>query len=142
VRMRTRQSEEPEINITSLVDVVFLLLIFFMVTTSFVHMSNIHIQLPKASSQPQPQDNGHLVVTVDRKGRYYVDGHQLVNTREDTLRRALRKVAGAERDQPLTVRADARTTHQSVVTVLDAAGALGFHNIVIETANSGANGGS
>lgn len=142
MKLRLRQAEDPEINITSLVDVVFLLLIFFMVTTSFVHLSNIRIELPKASNHNPPAQNDRLVVTVDRQGRYYVDGHELVNTRESTLRRALAKVAGSNRRQPLTVRADARTTHQSVVTVLDAAGELGFHNIVIETANKGGRKGS
>lgn len=136
MKLNPRRQEEPEVNITSLIDVVLLLLVFFMVSTSFVKQSEIHVDLPQASLQPGPQDAKGLEVTVDAQGRYFVGDHMLVNSRPETLKRALLKVAGTDRTRPLVIRADAHSTHQAVVTVMDIAGQLGFVHIDIVTANA------
>ena len=138
MKLQTRQSEEPELNLTSLIDVVLLLVIFFMVSTSFVREADLKVQLPEASVETPASDVPPLEVVVDQDGDYFINGDALIASRPDVLRRALDKVAGERRDLPLTIRADARTSHQSVVTVMDVAGKMGFVNITIVTANQGA----
>lgn len=126
--------EEPEISITSLIDVVLMLLVFFMLSTTFINEANLNIQLPEASLAPEAGNQTTLEVVVNASGNYFVNGQPLVNTRPETLRAALLKLA-AEKQVALTIRADARSTHQAVVTVMDVAGKLGFSNISIVTVN-------
>ncbi len=135
MNLRDRPREEPEVNLTSLIDVVLLLLVFFMVSTSFLKATEIRLQLPQAEAIPreEPAEEVEIIVTAD--GDFYVDGRELVNRRPETLRRALEDVAGERRDIPLTLRADGRATHQSVVSAMDVAGRMGFSRIVIATVN-------
>ena len=137
MKLQTRSSEEPELNLTSLIDVVLLLVIFFMVSTSFVRETDLKVQLPEATTEAPASDAPPLEVVVDAQGDYFVNNEPLIASRPDVLRRALEKMAGERRDLPLTIRADARTSHQSVVTVMDVAGKMGFVNITIVTANQG-----
>ena len=137
MNLQSQSKEEPEVNLTPLIDVVLLLLIFFMVTTSFVRETEIRLRLPEATaSTPAPVDE-NLEITVTADGNYLVDGREIVNRRPDTLRRALVKVAGDVRDQQIIIRADARVPHQSVVTAMDVAGRLGFVRINIATVEHG-----
>ncbi|HET9679794.1 MAG TPA: biopolymer transporter ExbD [Gammaproteobacteria bacterium] len=131
--------EEPDVNLTPLIDVVLLLLVFFMVSTSFVKEAPLRVQLPEASLPTQSAQVAELEVIVNAEGNYFVNERALVNSRPETLRSALIKVAGEARDTPLTIRADAQTTHQSVVTVMDIAGKLGFTNVRIVTVPAGGN---
>lgn len=135
MKLQTRAAEEPELNLTSLIDVVLLLIIFFMVSTSFVREADLKVQLPEASVDTPPADQPQLEIVVNHNGDYFLNGEALIASRPDVLRRAFEKIAGTRRDLPLTIRADARTTHQSVVTVMDIAGEMGFVNITIVTAN-------
>lgn len=137
MNLQTQPKEEPEVNLTSLIDVVLLLLIFFMVTTSFVRETEIRLQLPEASAAATPEAGESLEITVTADGNYMVDGREIVNRRPDTLRRALVQVAGDRRDQQVVIRADARVAHQSVVTAMDVAGRLGFVRINIATVEHG-----
>jgi biopolymer transport protein ExbD len=130
------QHEEPELNLISLVDVVLLLLIFFMVSTTFVDESRIELRLPQASRAPAPeQTKTPLEVSVTASGEYRVNGQALINTSPATLSAAVSKLAGEARDIPVTIRADARATHQSVVTAMDVLGRLGFRSVSIATVN-------
>ncbi|HEX7011895.1 MAG TPA: biopolymer transporter ExbD [Steroidobacteraceae bacterium] len=130
------QHEEPELNLISLVDVVLLLLIFFMVSTTFVDESRIELRLPQASRAPAPeQAKTPLEVSVTASGEYRVNGQALINTSPATLSAAVSKLAGEARDIPVTIRADARATHQSVVTAMDVLGRLGFRSVSIATVN-------
>ncbi|MGH8177882.1 MAG: ExbD/TolR family protein [Steroidobacter sp.] len=136
MNLRTRSHEEPELNLTSLIDVVLLLLIFFMVSTTFVDESRIKLQLPQASSEPAAdQKQDPIEVAITASGEYRVNGQTLINTNPATLSAAVSKVAGDTRDVPITLRADARATHQSVVTAMDVLGRLGFRAISIATVN-------
>jgi biopolymer transport protein ExbD len=140
MKLRPRAHEEPDMNLTSLIDVVLLLLIFFMVSTSFVDESRIKLQLPQASNQPASEQKSDPVeIDVTASGEYRVNGQSLINNSAATLSAAVAKVAGTSRSQALTVRADARATHQSVVTALDVAGRLGFRAINIATVNEAKN---
>ena len=130
------EQEEPEVNLTSLIDVVLLLLVFFMVSTSFERESELKIQLPQAdttSTPVQPSDSLEIMITA--QGSYLVNQVSLVNSRPATLRQAIRAVVGADREMAVTIRADAQARHQVVVTAMDVVGRLGFVNINIATTN-------
>lgn len=137
MNLQQTRKEEPEVNLTSLIDVVLLLLIFFMVSTSFVNEAEIQIRLPEASLEPVPAEGETLEIAVTAEGRYLVNKRPLVNARPETLRAALQKLAGDNPGREITIRADAEATHQAVVTAMDVAGKLGFVNINIATVQSG-----
>jgi len=132
VNFRNRRVEDPDINITPLIDIVFLLLIFFMVSTTFKQEFEVGIDLPEASSEARLV-NKTIEITIDAKGRYFINQQQLVNTQGDTLRRALAKVAGNDRSLPVILSADANTPHQAVITALDATRQLGFSRLTFAT---------
>lgn len=133
MNLRTRPRDEPEINLTSLIDVVLLLLVFFMVSTSFLKATELRLQLPRAEAAPRDEPPEQLEIVITASGDYLVSGRELVNRRADTLRRAMQEVAGERRDLPVTIRADGRVAHQSVVTAMDVAGRLGFSQVLIAT---------
>jgi biopolymer transport protein ExbD len=133
MNLKPRRREDPEINLISLIDVLLVLLIFFMVSTTFNQEGRVKVQLPQSSDTPVPRSaHEPLVITVTAEGGYRVNERTLINSSPDTLRAALLKEAGTDRG-PLTIRADARTTHQSVVTAMDVAGRLGFSQLNIAT---------
>ena len=125
--------EEPEINLTPLIDVVFLLLIFFMVSTTFEHQSRIQIELPEATAQPNKPEEESLEILIDAQGRYFLGDQQVVNTELKTLKGAIRKAVGEREAMPVIIRADARTPHQAVVRALDATSQLGLVHISLAT---------
>jgi biopolymer transport protein ExbD len=131
-----RNREDPEINVINFIDVLLVLLIFFMVSTTFNQEGRVKVQLPQASEIPLPR-RAHepLVITVTAEGSYRVNERTLINASPDTLRAALLKESGTDRG-PITIRADARATHQSVVTAMDVAGRLGFAQLNIATVHS------
>lgn len=133
MNFRPRRSEEPEVNLTSLIDVVFLLLIFFMVTTTFQRTSELKIDLPKASATQEESKPRSIELVIDAQGRYYLDGRELVNTQAETVLKALQAAAAGQKDVPLVIRADAMTPHQAVVTAMDAAGRAGLSRLSIAT---------
>lgn len=133
MNLRPRRREDPELNLTSLIDVVLLLVIFFMVSTTFVDEGRLHVELPTASGKVTSQVQDPVVITVTAQGSYRVNERPLVNNAPDTLMAALRKVAAGHTDSPVTIRADGRATHQSVVTAMDAAARLGFRQVNIAT---------
>jgi len=136
MNLQPKEHEEPELNLTSLIDVVLLLLIFFMVSTTFIDESRIKLQLPQASTEPAAeQKKDPIEVSVTATGEYRVNGQVLINTSAATLSAAVSKLAGPKRDIPITIRADARASHQSVVTAMDVLGRLGFRAISIATVN-------
>lgn len=137
MNLRPRHREDPEINLISLIDVLLVLLIFFMVSTTFTQEGRVRVQLPQASQIPLPRGAREpLVITITAEGTYRINDHTLINSSADTLRAALLKEAGAERG-PITIKADARTTHQAVVTAMDVAGRMGFAQLNIATVHEG-----
>lgn len=129
-----RTDERVDINLTPLIDVVFLLLIFFMVSTTFDRHANLKVELPEANAPISEQQQDPVVISIDADGNYYINDRQLVNTTLETLKIALRKtVADKEEDVPLVLRADAKTPHQSVVRAMDAASQLGLTRLSIAT---------
>ena len=134
MKLKSRSREEPEVNLTSLIDVVLLLLIFFMVSTSFVREAEINLSLPEADANAAVEaPSESLEITITETGNYMLNGRALVNSERRTLRRAIEQVAGDARNLPVYIRADANARHQAVVTAMDVAGQLGFVNINIAT---------
>lgn len=132
MNLRPRRREEPELNLVPMIDVVLVLLIFFMVTTSLRHESELEIRLPEASGRPLPGNVAQLEVDIDANGRYALNGQALEAADALVLKAAL-QAAAQGRELPLTVRADGRTPHQAVVTVLEVAGQLGIRRLAIAT---------
>ncbi len=136
MNLKVRPRAEPEINMTSLIDVVLLLLIFFMVSTSFVKQSQITIRLPQADSSAVVEEfPEQLDIMITEQGTYLINGRELINTRPETIRNALQKLSGGNTRLPLTISADANARHQHVVTAMDVAGRLVFVKISIATVN-------
>lgn len=127
--------DEPEVNLTPLIDVVFLLLIFFMVSTTFEHQSRIQIELPEATASPEEIEEESIEIIIDAEGRYFIGEEQVVNTELKTLKSAISKVLGDRKVVPVTIRADARTPHQAVITALDATSQLGLTQISLATSS-------
>ena len=128
MNLKQKNKEDFDLNLTPLIDVVFLLLIFFMVTTTFDRESQLKIELPQASGEQKKVDQ-LLEVSIDSKSRFFINQKEIVNAGLDTIKKALKHAAGDKKSLPLLISADGQATHQSVITVLDAAGQLGFVNI-------------
>jgi biopolymer transport protein ExbD len=135
MRLQSQRGEEPEVNITSLIDVVFLLLIFFMVSTTFERQAALRIDLPEASvaADSQAEEPDKLELVIDREGRMFLNDRQLIDSRPATIEAALQEAAGDLRTQPVLLRADALTPHHFVVTAMDVTGQLGFTRLSIAT---------
>lgn len=137
MKFRQAPREELELNLTPLIDVVFLLLIFFMVSTTFQKESEISLQLPRASQDPPSVATDRIEVVINAAGTVYVNDQELVQSDVEALQNALFQVSDGQSDVPITIRADAQTTHQSFVTALDAAAKLGMRRVTIATTRSG-----
>jgi biopolymer transport protein ExbD len=125
--------DEPEVNLTPLIDVVFLLLIFFMVSTTFEHQSRIQIELPEATAEATRLEDESLEIIIDAQGRFFIGEEQVVNTELKTLKGAISKTVGEREGIPVIIRADAKTPHQAVITALDATSQLGLTRISLAT---------
>ena len=140
--MKLRQSRpaQPEVNLTPLIDVVFILLIFFMVSTTFQRESKIKIELPEASAEVVEERREVLEIVIDVEGRYFIDQEQVVNTELDTLISAIGKSIGTETDIPVVIRADRHTPYESVVRAMDATAQLGLVKMSLATSRPASDG--
>jgi biopolymer transport protein ExbD len=122
-----RQSRELEgMNLISLIDVMFFLLVFFMLSSTFTKESHLGVELPEANGTPSSDQPQQIEIVISEQGAYSVNGQSLVNNELETLKSALNKASDGKTDLPLLLTADAKTPHQAVVTAMDAAGQLGF----------------
>jgi biopolymer transport protein ExbD len=134
MRLQGRAKEEPNVDLTSLIDVVFLLLLFFMVSTTFDHQAVLKVDLPEASAVEAPSDlPERLELVIDANGLMFLNDQQLVDSEPRTIKAAFNQAAGDDRDLPLILRADRETPHHFVVTAMDVAAQLGFSNLSIAT---------
>lgn len=131
MNFKRQAREELNLNLTPLIDIVFLLLIFFMVSTTFTKENHLAVNLPEASGEVADAPKKLVEVVVDRDGQYSVNGQRLVNDRLVTLKQAIEKVSEGDRTLQFVITADAKTPHQSVVQAMDAAGQLGFAKLSI-----------
>lgn len=133
MNLRRARRADPEINLTSLIDVVLLLLIFFMVSTTFEREAEISIDLPEAGARAAPAEEPMLEVLIDAQGQYYVDGRAVAGGQSTTLQRALREAAQDAEAPRVLISADRETPHQAVVTAMDAARQVGFLRLTFAT---------
>ena len=133
MKIGASRQDDFEINVISLIDVMLTLLMFFVMTTTFVQHSAMKVALPEASEAKQDTQRAALVVMVDSNSRYYVDNNEVLNPSLDTLKEAIGRIAGDDRERTVILRADAMTPHQAVVTAMDALGQLGFTHLSIAT---------
>lgn len=132
MQLRSSGPEDPEISLTSLIDVVFLLLIFFMVSTTFEHQAVLKVDLPEAAEVSAPENQPvSFELVIDKNGQFYLNDRQLVDSRPQTVRAALMEAAGEDRNMPIILRADSETPHHFVVTAMDVTAQLGFHKLSI-----------
>lgn len=129
MNFRQKERKPLELSLTPMIDVVFLLLIFFMVTTTFSKESMIKIQLPQADGVERTQENP-LVLTIDKAGLYFLDEQAIIG-KTTALEKALDAVTN--KHQALLINADARAPIQSAISVLDIASKTGFKNITFAT---------
>lgn len=133
MQFRRQRGEEVHVNLTPLIDVVFLLLIFFMVSTTFQKESHISLNLPEADGESMAAEVKQIEIVISAQGEYAVNNQSLANNQLDTLLRAIKEMAGGENDLPVIISADAVAPHQSVITAMEAAGKLGFTRLSITT---------
>lgn len=133
MKFRRRNRDELSINVTPLIDVVFLLLIFFMVTTTFTRETRLAVNLPEADAVLAQEMPEQIELVVAMNGAYALNGNMLVDSEPATLMRGLEQLAGEERGIPVLLIADAEATHQAVVTAMDALARMGFNRFSIAT---------
>lgn len=133
MNFKRQSKEEISVNLTPLIDVVFLLLIFFMVSTTFTKESRLEIELPEASGKQASSERQMIEVVINRKGEYIVNERPLVNNKADTLSKAVQKISNSNNKLPFIITADAKTEHEYVVRAMDVAGKLGFVELSITT---------
>jgi len=136
MQLRQRGTEQPEINLTSLIDVVFLLLIFFMITTTFQHSTALKVALPEADSAEQEQTPETVMLTISVDGQFAIDDTLLGGNDLDSVRAALASRWQQDGDATLVIHADAETAHRHVVTAMDAATAVGISSLSIAAERS------
>ncbi|MDV3469144.1 biopolymer transporter ExbD [Stenotrophomonas sp. C3(2023)] len=129
-----RAGDEPHIDLVPLIDVILVLIIFFVVTTTFDARSTLQVQLPQASAQQDNEPPRALSILINADGRYFVNEQEVLRGDIESVKQTIAAVAGADRTQSVLLRADARTPYQAVVTAQDALGQLGFRRIAIATA--------
>ena len=135
MKFRRKPRENVEINLASLIDVVFILLLFFVVTTTFTRETQLKVDLPEAASgtPPQPSELKTLEVLIGVDGGYSLNGQTLLKSDLPSLMSALQKESEGDNSLPVVISADAKTPHQAVITAMDAAGKLGFAHLRITT---------
>ena len=140
MNLSPRRREQPEINITPLIDVVFLMLIFFMVSTTFAERTRLDVTLPETTREAERDAPQGLRLTINAQGRMFLDGRPLANAQIQTIARALQQAvtAGGEDTPRLVIDADAEARHQMGVRALDAAGRAGIRNVGMAATTAGA----
>ena len=133
MNFRPPGEQDVDINLTPLIDVVFLLLIFFMVSTTFIKESEIELTLPQATEDIREELTEKIQVSIDRNGTVFVNQQALSSARLDAIRQALNRVREDGGDPVVVIRADAAASHQAVVDVMDASRQAGLYRITFPT---------
>ena len=133
MKVGVTREDEPEINLIPLIDVLFCLILFLVLTTSFNQRAAMRLQLPQAAAGIVPDERPPLIILVDVEGRFFVGNTEVARRDLGSLKAAIAQAAGNDRTRPIVLRADGRTPHQSVVTAMDALGQLGFTRLSIAT---------
>lgn len=133
MNFKRQAREDVSVNMTPLIDIVFLLLIFFMVSTTFTQENHLSIDLPEATAEASEAPVEAIDVVISAAAEYSINGQVLLNNKPETIRRGIAKALGERKSAPLIITADAKAPHETVVFAMDAAGQLGLVNISITT---------
>lgn len=133
MQFKRQRDSELTVNLTPLIDVVFLLLIFFMVSTTFTKESHLSLNLPEATGEETTEQPKQIEILIDSNGQYVIDGRSLVSSKVTAIIAALQELSAGDTGIPLTITADANTPHQAVITAMDAAGQAGFSKLSLTT---------
>ena len=136
MKFKRRSAEPLAVNLTPLIDVVFLLLIFFMVSTSFTQKQSLSVNLPHANNTETKAEPKQLIITVGKDGHYAVNGKVLIDTAPKTLKLSIMELSDNDASLPVMISADEKAPWQSVITVMDIAGQLGMLNLGMLTKTS------
>ncbi|MEW6562081.1 MAG: biopolymer transporter ExbD [Pseudomonadota bacterium] len=130
---RGRTREEPEINLIPMIDVLLVILIFLMVTTTYAKYAELQINLPQATGETAETQNNQISVAVDASERYAINGNPVAFSQVESLAEALKKSAGSQKDPVIIISADAKAPHQAVVNIMEAARQAGYGHITFTT---------
>ena len=133
MKISNQQNDNSKLNLTPLIDVVFLLLIFFMVSTTFEKQAKLKIELPEASASASTSEVNELVISISQKGVFFINNNELINVQRQGLQNALQAITNDARDMPVMIRADANAAHKYVVMAMDVLGDMGFQTISMAT---------
>lgn len=133
MNFRSKHQDDAGIEVVPLIDVILLLVIFFMVSTRFVKESEIKLTLPAASAETKSESPATIDIAIDRKGQFFVKGQALVNSRLATIEQALREAKPAAGEPIVVISADREATHQAVIDAMDAARRVGLYHITFPT---------
>ena len=130
---RGRYKEEPEINLVPLIDVMMVILIFLMITTTYSKYTELQINLPTAQADKQPERPNEIAVLVNAQGQYVINRNPVPFKSVEQLAEELRRAGGTLKDPVIVISADAAATHQAVVRVMEAARVAGLSQITFTT---------
>ncbi len=133
-----RRDDEPEVNLTPLIDVVFLLLIFFMVSTTFDREAELNIELPEADGKVTETEQFKVEISIDAQGHYFINNRRVRDEKLATLKRALQDTVSGQREPKLIISADRKTPHEAVIRAMDAARQLGLTHLTFATRQASA----
>jgi len=133
VNLAPQSAEEPDVNLTPMIDVVFLLLLFFMVSTSFVRESSLKVDLPEATGQALAEQQQPVDIIINLNGIFIINGTTLENPSSEELSRHLKEAVGDNDDPHIIISADSKAEYQSIVTAMDVAQQLGYSRLTLAT---------
>jgi biopolymer transport protein ExbD len=133
VRLSPQKPEEPDVNLTPMIDVVFLLLLFFMVSTSFIRESSLKVDLPEATGQAMAEQETPIDIVINAEGDFSINDISLFDNSREALAKALKDIAGDNKDPHVIISADAETDYQNIVTAMDTAQQLGYTRLTLAT---------
>lgn len=133
MRLSPQKPEEPDVNLTPMIDVVFLLLLFFMVSTSFIRESSLKVDLPEATGQALAEQETPIDIVINAEGDFSINDISLFDNSREALAKALKDIAGNNKDPHVIISADAETDYQNIVTAMDIAQQLGYTRLTLAT---------
>jgi len=133
MKLSPSKPEEPDVNLTPMIDVVFLLLLFFMVSTSFIRESSLKVDLPQATGQALPEQDLAIDIVINADGHFVVNEVTIESPSPDQLSAHLKQAVGENEDPHIIISADANAEYQHIVTAMDVAQQLGYSRLTLAT---------
>ena len=133
MKLSPSKPEEPDVNLTPMIDVVFLLLLFFMVSTSFIRESSLKVDLPEATGQALTEKQAPIDIVINAEGQFIIDEVTLLKPDNTQLEGQLKKAVGDTQDPHIIISADADTDYQHIVSAMDVAQQLGYTRLTLAT---------